>query len=200
MLSSLQWGSQWGNRERLSPFLQNSSIWGVWQVHNHEYGNVYCGHVSCHLICDYSWLAPPYAVYASLIFNTLNILRHHISTHWDCYLAKFFILWVVAHVLPLQEHVDFPERGPLALLPVPALPHQVVDLLGAVRGLRQVHLQVVVAVVVSGILDDLLVGQHVVWLVLVEGQHLPQGDGKWPHVALCCKLALLKRKLSVKFG
>ena len=132
------------------------------------------------------------------IQHTLNILRHHISTHWDCYLAKFFILWVVAHVLPLQEHVDFPERGPLALLPVPALPHQVVDLLGAVGGLRQVHLQVVVAVVVSGILNDLLVGQHVIRLVLVEGQHLPQGDGKWPHVALCCKLALLKTKLSVK--
>ena len=74
--------------------------------------------------------------------------------------------------------MDFPERGPLALLPVPALPHQVVDLLGAVGGLRQVHLQVVVAVVVSGILNDLLIGQHVVRLVLVEGQHLPQGDGK----------------------
>lgn len=42
----------------------------------------------------------------------------------------------VAEVLPLQEHRDLPEGWPLALLPPPAVEHQIVNILGARGRLR----------------------------------------------------------------
>ena len=52
------------------------------------------------------------------------------------------------------------------------------------------HLLIVVAVVVSGVLDDLLVGQAVEGLVTGKGQDLPEGDSETPHVWLSGELAL----------
>lgn len=48
----------------------------------------------------------------------------------------------VAQVLALKEHVDFPEGRAVGVGALPALAHQVVDLLGAVGGLRQQGLAV----------------------------------------------------------
>ena len=58
------------------------------------------------------------------------------STDGDAKISQLLIRRVVAHVLSLQEHVYLPECGPHSIIPVPALAHQVVDLLGTVVGHR----------------------------------------------------------------
>ena len=45
---------------------------------------------------------------------------------------RLLFLWIVAHVLTRQEHVDLFECWPHRLVPVAALDHQVIDLLRAV--------------------------------------------------------------------
>ncbi len=67
--------------------------------------------------------------------------RHSDAGLGVAHLTRLLVaLGVVAHVLALQEHVDFAEGGAVGLLGVPTLAHQVVDLLGRALGLREVDL------------------------------------------------------------
>ncbi len=97
---------------------------------------------------------------------------------------------VVSHVLPLQEHVYLPEGGPDGLLSVPALAHEVVDLLGAVPRHGQHRLEPVVPVAMAGVLNHLLVTQAHERLLTGQGQDLPQGHRERPNVTLTSELAL----------
>ena len=108
------------------------------------------------------------------------------------YRSQLLIERAVAHVLTLQEHVDLAERRPAGLVAVPALAHQIVDLARAQRRLRGADLETVAAVVVIEVVDDLLVGESIEWLLLCERQDLPHGDSKRPNVAFARKLALHK--------
>ncbi len=80
--------------------------------------------------------------------------------------------------------MDLPERGSLHVLPVPALPHQVKDLLGAILRQREVHLQIVIAVEVAAVLNHLFIRHVAVGLVSGEVQNLPQRDREGPHITL----------------
>lgn len=97
---------------------------------------------------------------------------------------------VIPHVLPLKKHVNLPEGWSLHVLPVPALPHQVIDLPRTVPRLRQVYFQIVIAVEVTTVFDHLFIGHVVIWLFSGERQDLPQCNRKRPDVALGWKLAL----------
>ena len=73
------------------------------------------------------------------------------------------ITGVVAHVLPLQKHVDLPEGGARSLVSVPAFPHQVEDLPWAGSRLWQARLaRVYAAVELAAVLDHLQAGRGLV--------------------------------------
>ena len=108
-------------------------------------------------------------------------------------------------VLPLEEEVDLGERGPLLLLAVPALLHEIPHLSCAcVRRGEDGHGPVVL-VETGEVGDDLLVGQALSenldprfvrsahsglagqaleGLLAAKGQDLPEGHAEGPHVAL----------------
>ena len=82
------------------------------------------------------------------------------------------------------------ERRPARLVAVPALAHQVVDLLRAARRRRQVALHAVAAAIVAAVLDDALVAEVRERLLPAEGEDLPERHRKRPHVTLTRELAL----------
>ena len=114
---------------------------------------------------------------------------------------------VVAQVLPLQEHVDLPERRPLLLLALPALAHEVPHLPGAAARARQQargdgRLAAAAVLVEEGdVGDDLLVRQRLEGLRARERQHLPQRHAERPDVALRREFALESlQQLTVPFS
>lgn len=100
------------------------------------------------------------------------------------------VLGTVPHVFTLQEHVDLAEGRPGHFVPVPALPHQVIDLLRAVTGLGQVGLGPVPSVVMPAVLYHRLIRELVKRLLSRECQYLPQRDREGPHVALAREFPL----------
>jgi len=50
-------------------------------------------------------------------------------------------IWYVAKILSLQEEVDLSEIGPIRFIPLPALTHQVIDLLWAILWYWQIQLK-----------------------------------------------------------
>lgn len=60
------------------------------------------------------------------------------------------------------------------------------------------HLSALVPEELASVLYDLFVRQQTVGLLLTQGEDLPQGDTKRPHVAGCGKLTLGKREKQVK--
>lgn len=79
--------------------------------------------------------------------------------------------------------MDLPERGPVRLLSLPALAHQVVDVPAARRPGRVLE-QAVVDVHVRQVLDHPVVGETLVRPRLGQVQDLPEGHGKRPYVTL----------------
>jgi len=117
--------------------------------------------------------------------------------------------WSVSKIFPLQKERYLTESRSLGLLSLPALEHQIVDVLGRGGGPWQV-IEAVVGIflatifgidvaAVSGMmqlpqaLHHFLVGQVLVGDTSAEIQNLPEGDCESPHVAL-------GRVLSLKIG
>lgn len=114
--------------------------------------------------------------------------------------------WSVAKIFSLQKERYLTESRPLGLLSLPALEHQIVDVLGGGGGPRQVieaASGVLLATVfgigvaaVSGVMQlpqalyHFLVGQVLVGDTSAEIQNLPEGDCESPHVALGRVLSL----------
>ena len=69
--------------------------------------------------------------------------------------------------------MDLTKRGAQCLVPVPALPHQVVYLSGADGRLGRTNLLAVAAIIVIEVLDDLLIGERGQRLFSRERQDLP---------------------------
>lgn len=86
--------------------------------------------------------------------------------------------------------MDLPKVGSVVLVALPALAHEVVDLLGGGRGGGQVPLPAVAVEEVAHVLDDLLVAELGEGLRAAEGEDFPQRHGERPHVALGRELAL----------
>ena len=95
--------------------------------------------------------------------------------------------------------MDLAKRWPLRLVAVPALDHEVEDLLRAVGRLREPDVLLVVVVVVAAVVDHLLVSERVERLLPSKGKHFPQGHRKRPDIALCRELPLLE-KVTVRRG
>ena len=108
-------------------------------------------------------------------------------------LVQRLLLRSISHVLSLQEHVNLSERRPFRRLPIPTLPHEVVNLSGAVARLRQAAFATVVPVVMAAVVDDLFVGEALERLLPSDGQDLPERDAKRPDVALGREFALQHR-------
>lgn len=108
--------------------------------------------------------------------------------------------WSVSKIFPLQKERYLTESRSLGLLSLPALEHQIVDVLGGGGGPRQVIEAVsgillatifgIGVAAVSGVmqlpqaLHHFLVGQVLVGDTSAEIQNLPEGDCESPHVAL----------------
>ena len=113
------------------------------------------------------------------------------------------VVRVVTQVLPLQEHVNLPEGGPLLLLPPPTLAHEIAHLPRArVRG-RQAgggcggcggcRLAASLLVEEGQIRDDFIVRQRLERLRPGVSQYLPERHSKRPDVAL-------RREFSLEIG
>ena len=117
--------------------------------------------------------------------------------------------WSVSKIFPLQKERYLTESRSLSFLSLPALEHQIVDVLGGGGGPRQIIEAVsriflatvfrIGVAAVSGMmqlpqaLHHFLVGQMFVGDTSAKIQNLPEGDCKSPHVAL-------GRVLSLKIG
>lgn len=62
------------------------------------------------------------------------------------------------------------------------------------------HLSALVPEELASVLDDLFIRQQTVGLLLTQGEDLPQGDTKRPHVASCGELALVEKREPFKIG
>lgn len=123
--------------------------------------------------------------------------------------------WSVSKIFPLQKERYLTESRPLGLLSLPALEHQIVDVLGGGGGPRQVIetvsrillttiFRIGVAAVSSMMqlpqaLYHFLVGQMLVGDTSAEIQNLPEGDCESPHVALGRVLSL-KVRYNVRYS
>lgn len=101
-----------------------------------------------------------------------------------------FLIRVESEVLPRQKHVDLLEGRTLPSVLVPAFDHQVVDLLGAPRRLRETQVKSVRLVIVAAVVDHLLIGQVFEWHRSGTGEDLPHCDAKRPDVAPARKVSL----------
>ena len=92
-------------------------------------------------------------------------------------LTRFLVtFWVITHILPLQEHVDFFKGGPIILLSIPAFSHKIIYFLGSYLWLRQVQLSRVIVKEVSTIFYHLFVREFLEWLLSAECKYFPQGN------------------------
>jgi len=109
----------------------------------------------------------------------------------------------VSHVLALEKHVNLTERRTQRVVALPALTHQVVDLLGAGGRRRQLHggrrhrgADAAAAAAAAGdvvepaVFDHLLVVETGERLNASQTEHLPQRYGERPHVAFRRESAL----------
>ena len=106
---------------------------------------------------------------------------------------------VVAQVLPLQEHVNLPEGGPLLLLPLPTLAHEIAHLPRTPERVRQAgagaaaaagRLATPLLVEEREARNDFVVRQRLERLRPGVGQYLPERHAEGPDVALRGELSL----------
>jgi len=96
----------------------------------------------------------------------------------------------VAHVLALEEHVDFTERRPVDFNAVPTLDHEVVDLTGAVGRLTEHNVELMSGTAAGTVVDDLVVGECFEWTLTSKSEDFPQCYRERPDVTLTRELVL----------
>lgn len=101
-----------------------------------------------------------------------------------------FVLWIITHVLPLEEHVDLPEGRSTHFLSVPAFNHQVKDLPWTVQRSSQVSLLTSALAVMNTVFNDLVIAKVRERLLCCQGQNLPQSHCEGPDVTFRCKFSL----------
>lgn len=118
--------------------------------------------------------------------------------------------WSVSKIFPLQKERYFTESRSLGLLSLPALEHQIVDVLGGggwprqvIEAVSRILLATVFGIGVAAVsgmmqlpqaLHHFLIGQVLVGNTSAEIQNLPEGDCESPHVALGRILSLEIRR------
>lgn len=96
----------------------------------------------------------------------------------------------VTEVFTLQEKVNLSKPRSIIFLPLPTLPHEIIDLSRTRLRPRHHSLLTIPLVPVTTVLHYLLVGQFRERSLPTHHQNLPQRHCEGPNVALRCVLAL----------